>query len=282
MDLGDSKTVYTPEHVAVTYQLAGVGTRFAAMVIDTFAQWLLAMVAVLVLVLLGLGSDLGTTWAGGRAWSEWWMIALLLLVLFTCYWGYFLFWEVIWNGQTPGKRVCGLRVMRDGGFPLDFRGGLPPQHRPRDRRAARHHVRGRGADDVRQQGEQTAGRLRGRHHRGGGPAACGGPARPPPPPSAATEVTPAAPPPPPPAPDYQVIGDPALLSLRAVTREQFSVVERFLARRAALPEKVRADLAQQIAAPLATLIGFALPEDGFPYERFLVEVAIAYRNRPGV
>jgi uncharacterized RDD family membrane protein YckC len=281
MDLGDSKTVYTPEHVAVTYQLAGVGTRFAAMVIDTFAQWLLAMLAVLVLVLVGVGTELGTTWTGWRVWSEWWMVALLLLVLFTCYWGYFLFWEVIWNGQTPGKRVCGLRVMRDGGFPLDFRAAF-----------LRNIVRGIDAQPGLMYGVGVLTMFLSKESKRLGDYAAGtivvvDPRRaaarpaPPPPPSAATEAAPEAPPPPP-APDYQVIGDPALLSLRAVTREQFSVVERFLARRAALPEKVRADLAQQIATPLATLIGFALPEDGFPYERFLVEVAIAYRHRPGV
>ena len=35
-------------------------------------------------------------------------------------WGYFVFFEVIWHGQTPGKRWVGLRVIKEGGYPLGF------------------------------------------------------------------------------------------------------------------------------------------------------------------
>jgi hypothetical protein len=38
---------------------------------------------------------------------------------FVVFWGYYIFFEYRWNGQTPGKRMVGLRVIREGGYPVD-------------------------------------------------------------------------------------------------------------------------------------------------------------------
>nr|MDQ2686689.1 RDD family protein [Armatimonadota bacterium] len=40
------------------------------------------------------------------------------IVFFLILWGYFIWFEIAWNGQTPGKRQMGLRVVRDGGYPV--------------------------------------------------------------------------------------------------------------------------------------------------------------------
>jgi len=84
-----------------------------------------------------------------------------------------------------------------------------------------------------------------------------------------------------PAVEYRLLGDPALLNLRAITRDQFLVIERYLARRHELAEKVRADLARQIAAPLLPVIGLEPPPDNYPYDDLLTELAGAYRQRLG-
>ena len=34
------------------------------------------------------------------------------------YWGYYVFFEMLWNGQSPGKRWVGLRVIRTDGTPI--------------------------------------------------------------------------------------------------------------------------------------------------------------------
>jgi hypothetical protein len=47
-------------------------------------------------------------------------VAVLLLVNFLLIWGYYVAFEMLWNGQTPGKRVCNLRVMRENGYALGF------------------------------------------------------------------------------------------------------------------------------------------------------------------
>jgi hypothetical protein len=44
---------------------------------------------------------------------------LLILFLFCVYWGYFAFFEVIWKGQTPGKRLAGIRAIKDSGRALN-------------------------------------------------------------------------------------------------------------------------------------------------------------------
>jgi uncharacterized RDD family membrane protein YckC len=113
----------TPENVVVQYQLAGVGSRFLAAAIDTLIQ-----VTLILLILLAVSAAGGAALAGGmlRAPTDLsdslsvWLIALLLLINFLLLWGYHVAFELLWNGQTPGKRACGLRVLRDSGYPLGF------------------------------------------------------------------------------------------------------------------------------------------------------------------
>jgi uncharacterized RDD family membrane protein YckC len=50
--------------------------------------------------------------------------AILIAIVFAVFFGYFIVFEAAWNGQTPGKRLLGLRVVRDGGYPLDFGASL--------------------------------------------------------------------------------------------------------------------------------------------------------------
>jgi uncharacterized RDD family membrane protein YckC len=47
-----------------------------------------------------------------------WALAILGVLFFAIYYGYFAVFEILWNGQTPGKRKIGLRVMKDSGRPL--------------------------------------------------------------------------------------------------------------------------------------------------------------------
>jgi uncharacterized RDD family membrane protein YckC len=49
-----------------------------------------------------------------------WVFAGMIAGIFLVSWGYFIFFETIWNGQTPGKRLVRLRVVREGGQPVDF------------------------------------------------------------------------------------------------------------------------------------------------------------------
>ena len=51
-------------------------------------------------------------------WGKQWVIAILIFLIFVVQFGYYGFFEAIWNGQTPGKRWTHLRVMQDSGRPI--------------------------------------------------------------------------------------------------------------------------------------------------------------------
>lgn len=83
-----------------------------AAALDTLLQIIAIGLLWLLIGLLGL-------WAGAKLGT--WLPAIGLLLTFVIFVGYFLYFEAQWNGQTPGKRVAGTRVMKDGGFPIDLR-----------------------------------------------------------------------------------------------------------------------------------------------------------------
>src|SRR6185503_17945393 len=106
--------IQTPENVAFGYQVAGIGSRFLASLLDTLIVALLQVVILIVLALIIRASD-------GSAFSEQlsaWVYAVFGLIAAVFYWGYYIFFEMLWNGQSPGKRWVGLRVIRGDGTPI--------------------------------------------------------------------------------------------------------------------------------------------------------------------
>jgi hypothetical protein len=47
-----------------------------------------------------------------------WIAAILIFAFFLLTYGYFILFEAIWNGQTPGKRLTHIRVIKDSGQPI--------------------------------------------------------------------------------------------------------------------------------------------------------------------
>src|SRR5262249_27651903 len=105
--------IRTPEHVELRYKLAGIGNRFLAFALDS----LILVSAVVVLCLGVLGA-----WVFLPDVKNLKMIvaAAAVRLFFILYYGYFLTFETIWNGQTPGKRKLHIRVIRDDGRPITF------------------------------------------------------------------------------------------------------------------------------------------------------------------
>ena len=101
------ETLETPERVDLQLDLAGVGSRALAFVLDYI---------VLVAVLLGSGLVLLFSGLLFQAWA----LAIWLVVYFLLTWFYFAFFELVWEGQTPGKRLLGLRVQKQGGYPIGW------------------------------------------------------------------------------------------------------------------------------------------------------------------
>lgn len=113
----ESLIIETPERVPLEFALASIGNRFLAVVIDHFIQFLsIFLIAWFFLAISGMSpADTGDSLL-----SEMpkWTVALMVLVLFFIFASYFIFFEWLWNGQTPGKRLLHLRVIREDGRPL--------------------------------------------------------------------------------------------------------------------------------------------------------------------
>jgi uncharacterized RDD family membrane protein YckC len=115
--------VSTGESVAFSYELAGLGSRFLAVFIDTAIQIAVAVAVLAAFAIVGSGLPKQTDPHVGRlGWAI--FIALIVLATFLLFFGYFIIFELLWNGQTPGKRLMGIRVVRDGGFPIDLSGAV--------------------------------------------------------------------------------------------------------------------------------------------------------------
>jgi uncharacterized RDD family membrane protein YckC len=106
-------TIDTPEQIALEFPLASAGSRFLAMAIDTLIQ----AGGFLIIGLLALGA-LWIRSTGFQALGTW-IIALLIVLAFLLYYGYFAAFEAVWGGQTPGKRAVGIRVIGAAGQPID-------------------------------------------------------------------------------------------------------------------------------------------------------------------
>jgi uncharacterized RDD family membrane protein YckC len=114
-DLPDQLIVDTPEQVSIRFPLAGIGSRFLAILIDTLLQVAAYVAIVLIFVLVVSASPKSGTTGELSHTGEKWLIAGLILFHFLMYWGYFTLFEAFWNGQTPGKRLFKIRAIQDSG-----------------------------------------------------------------------------------------------------------------------------------------------------------------------
>lgn len=101
-------SIDTPENVVFGYEVAGIGSRFMAAFVDSI---LFVTLQVVVYIMINAVFDLT---AGTFA------AAILGALGFIFSWGYYVFFEMAWNGQSPGKRWAGLRVIRRDGSPITF------------------------------------------------------------------------------------------------------------------------------------------------------------------
>lgn len=100
--------VETPEHVVIDYEIAGLGSRALAAIVDS------GIIGVLFFALGILFVQLGQE--GVR-----WLFPIFAFSYFAILWGYFALFEGLRDGQTPGKKWLGIRVIRDTGHPATMR-----------------------------------------------------------------------------------------------------------------------------------------------------------------
>ena len=110
--------IETPEQVVLSYTLAGVGARAAAAIIDFLA--ILALIIAFVISMSLLAKLRPTGPRPTPVESGTWVLAIAFLTTFSLEWGYYVLFEALWDGQTPGKRLLHIRVVQDGGYSVSF------------------------------------------------------------------------------------------------------------------------------------------------------------------
>jgi uncharacterized RDD family membrane protein YckC len=116
----DQLNIETPEQVELRFPVAGIGSRFLALLIDTVIQFVAVMILFLLFaVVVAVATRGGQTPAPqsnvNPETAAKWFIAGVILFYFLLYWGYFSLFEAFWNGQTPGKKIFKIRVIKETG-----------------------------------------------------------------------------------------------------------------------------------------------------------------------
>jgi len=112
--VGDQLNIDTPELVDIEMPLAGIGSRFIAILVDYLiwgsAFFVLFLLALMIIPALSIFGRISANWA----------IGIALLIVFVMHWGYFALFEAFGNGRTPGKRVAKIRVIHQSGRGINF------------------------------------------------------------------------------------------------------------------------------------------------------------------
>lgn len=108
--------IETPEQLGFRVELAGLAHRAAAWILDTSIRGVLLAISAAGLGFFGSLSD-AVFGAAGAGYGQ----GLFLVLLFAVTWLYFVFFEMVMRGSSPGKRAFGLRVLSQDGLPITLR-----------------------------------------------------------------------------------------------------------------------------------------------------------------
>lgn len=110
--------ISTPENVDLHLEFAGLGNRILACLIDTLITYLL------IALMIGICA-VGTFFITATSMPSWpkatlsiSLVIVTMIGIFIVYYGYFIYFESTWQGQTPGKRFVGIRVIEENGQPV--------------------------------------------------------------------------------------------------------------------------------------------------------------------
>jgi uncharacterized RDD family membrane protein YckC len=112
----DRITILTPENVEIEYPIAGLGSRFYAVLIDHLLQGGISAILFIIFLISNPNFNSNDLIDLFRNVFN----AILILLTFITYFGYFIFFETIWSGLTPGKKIAQIQVIKDSGEPIRF------------------------------------------------------------------------------------------------------------------------------------------------------------------
>ncbi|MDZ8134519.1 MAG: RDD family protein [Nostoc sp. DedQUE04] len=109
-------TFQTPESVELEFTLAGIGNRALALLIDYTVLGVTLLLFVLTWSIFSTQLLNFVEYFFAKLPSlDIWLLAIFFIIAFAIYIGYFVFFETLWFGETPGKRFAKIRVVRDDG-----------------------------------------------------------------------------------------------------------------------------------------------------------------------
>ncbi len=108
--------VKTPEYVSLQFQLAGLGSRAAAQIID-FTLIFLTQLLTIFLLILAFNNSFSDLFSGHL---DSILLVILIIIIYLFHFAYFIFLEYYWGGRTIGKRMLGIRVIQENGHNITF------------------------------------------------------------------------------------------------------------------------------------------------------------------
>lgn len=258
MHLFNRVSLRTPESVELEFRLAGIGSRALALFVD---YTILAVLLVGLIALTGIFVEQLTRYLeqlnfNYSALADW-FTAIAILAAFAIFVGYFVLFETLWQGQTPGKRVAKIRVIRDDGRPVRLgQTSLRALLRPVDDLLSLGVVLIILGDREKRLGDWVAGTL------------------------VVQEVAPRVTRPFTPSEQAQAVATQLseLATLSALLPNDFAVIREYLQRRSLLESTVRSQLSLDLARQAKAVIGLeSLPQDMSP-DLFLEAVYLAYQD----
>jgi uncharacterized RDD family membrane protein YckC len=117
----ETLVIETPEHVELQFALATIGNRFLACAVDHVIQVFSSIIVYF--IARNFSPELRSNESavfGAEGEINQLIMALAIIASFLIYFGYFIFFETVWSGQTPGKRWLKLRVIQEDGRPINF------------------------------------------------------------------------------------------------------------------------------------------------------------------
>jgi uncharacterized RDD family membrane protein YckC len=112
--------ISTPENVDLHLELAGLGNRIMAGLVDRILLGAVNLFILLIFVGGGVGVDQMALPTDTKTVIYYYLVGIGLFLLFVLNAGYFIFFEGMWRGQTPGKRIAQIRVIEANGQPVGW------------------------------------------------------------------------------------------------------------------------------------------------------------------
>ncbi|UOQ84194.1 RDD family protein [Gracilibacillus salinarum] len=113
--------VKTPEYVTLQFDLAGIGSRGAAQILDYLLVFLV-QIAIILTLTFSLENNPSVVLLFNEYDNV--ILALGLVIIFALNFGYFIFLEFLWGGRTIGKKLVGIRVIQENGHNVTFLSSL--------------------------------------------------------------------------------------------------------------------------------------------------------------